>query len=114
MSLNTGYYILIFLLMTLLGSLGAISLKIAINKNCKHLLLNTTLYIGVFFYILSILLNIYLLYKFDYTLVLPLSSITYVWTLLIAAKLLNEKITFNKILGIILIIIGVTIIFVFH
>lgn len=42
--------------------------------------------------------------------VLPLTSITYIWTLVISYKFLKEKITFKKIIGIILIIVGAIII----
>jgi len=39
-------------------------------------------------------------------LVLPLTSITYIWTMLVSYLALKEKITKNKIIGVILICVG--------
>lgn len=52
------------------------------------------------------LLNIYVLKFLPYTVVLPMTSLTYIWTMIISFYLLKEKITFKKILGVILILIG--------
>lgn len=52
------------------------------------------------------LLNIYVLKFLPYTVVLPMTSLTYIWTMIISFYLLKEKITFKKILGVTLILIG--------
>ncbi len=52
------------------------------------------------------LLNIYVLKFLPYTVVLPMTSLTYIWTMIISFYLLKEKITFKKILGVMLILIG--------
>lgn len=101
------YNVFLILIMTFLGSIGAIFLKTASYSNIKNIFINKFLYLGTFFYLIAILLNIYLLKLMAYTIVLPVSSLTYIWTLLLASKFLNEKITFNKIIGIILISLGI-------
>ncbi|WP_246627663.1 EamA family transporter [Paenibacillus solanacearum] len=64
------------------------------------------IYIGAILYFLSALLNIFALKMFPYTVVLPITSITYVWSLLISSVFLNEKITVGKVIGVLLIFSG--------
>ena len=98
--------VLIFLLMTLLGALGSLlggkDLKIGWG-----LFRNFTLMGGAFFYFLSALLNIYLLKFIPYTVFLPLTAVTYCWSMLLAKKFLQEKITWQKMCGVLLIFIGI-------
>lgn len=104
--------ILLFAIMTLLGSLGAISFKIGgalLDKNKKllGLLNNKWIYFGGFLYFLSAIINIYLLTIFDYSMVLPITAITYVWTLVFARLIFKERIYCSKVLGVVFIILGV-------
>lgn len=96
----------LLIIMTLLGSTAAYFLKISSNNNYSNLLLSPFLYLGGFLYFLSALLNIFLLKSMAYSIVLPLTSITYVWTMFISYWLLKEKITIQKIIGILCIVIG--------
>ena len=64
-------------------------------------------YLGGMLYVCSALLNLYLLKKLPYSIVVPLGSFTYIWTLLIAHKFLGEAVTRKKVLGILLILAGV-------
>ena len=66
------------------------------------------LWIGGMLYLVSAVNNIFLLGYLDYSVLLPMSSITYIWTMLVAYKLLGEKITARKIVGVVAIICGVT------
>lgn len=70
------------------------------------LLENVYLYYGGILYILAAILNIFVLKYLEYSIVLPLTAITYIWTMLISKIYLKEKITKLKILGVILIVIG--------
>ena len=98
---------LIIIIMTLGGALASIFLKKASSfKNLKELLLNKNLYIGGFIYVTCAILNIIVLRHLDYSLVLPLTSITYIWTLVLAHMLLKESIGKKKIVGVVFIIIG--------
>ncbi|MFV0520412.1 MAG: EamA family transporter [Lachnospirales bacterium] len=105
------YYIFLVIL-TLLGSGGAFFLKKAtsIAESTIGLIFNKYFYIGGILYFLSGLLNIFVLKYLPYTTVLPLTSITYIWTLLLANRYYGESITKNKIIGICLIIFGAFII----
>ena len=62
----------------------------------RSILLNKYLYLGGVGYLVSLLLNIYILKVVPYSICLPLLSITYIWTMVIARAFLKEKITLNK------------------
>ena len=74
--------------------------------NVMVLLTQKSFWLGAILYLLAAINNIFLLQYFDYSILLPLSSITYIWTMLIAKRLLGETITRRKIFGVIAIIIG--------
>lgn len=97
----------LFILMTLFGAFGGYAFKrLSAYKpglNKGFLLFFVT---GGSFYFFGAVSNIILLRHLPYTVLYPLSSVTYIWTILISYFLLSEKITYNKILGIILIIVG--------
>lgn len=104
-------YYIILLVMTIIGSVASFFLKKASkSETIMKLIKNINIYIGGALYITSALLNIYILKYLDYSVVLPLTAITYIWTLLISYKFLKEKVTFKKIIGIVCIIIGAIII----
>src|SRR4051794_12943715 len=93
--------------MTFLGSLGGYFFKRASSHSLglnKDFLLN--LFVGGILYVLGALLNILLLKYLPYTVVYPLSSITYLWTMLLSYFLLSERISTKKICGVILIGLG--------
>ena len=74
----------------------------------KSLILNPYFYLGGGLYVLSALLNLYLLKQLPYSIVVPLGSLTYIWTLGISYRFLGERVTRQKLLGIVLILIGVS------
>jgi len=100
------------MVMTVMGAFAALFLKKAVNsnKNMKLLLYNINFYIGGSLYVISGLLNIYVLKFLEYSLVLPFTAITYIWTLVIAKIFLKEKINRNKKIGVSLIVLGATLI----
>ncbi|MGG5460372.1 EamA family transporter [Clostridium sp. B9] len=99
---------LIFPIMTFLGALGGFFFKKGSQniENFLSLILNWKIYIGGIFYLTAALLNILVLKYLPYSIVLPLTAMTYIWTMIIAKIALYEKITRNKIIGTILIILG--------
>lgn len=100
------YYISL-LVMTLLGSVASLFLKKASGADgIAAMLKNRNLYIGGFLYLASAVLNIWLLRFLDYSVVLPLTSLTYIWTMILSYMILKEKITGKKIGGVVLILIG--------
>ena len=70
------------------------------------LLRSGALWTGGLLYIAGAVNNIYLLGHLDYSILLPMSSITYIWTILIAYKLLGERITARKLIGVGAIVLG--------
>lgn len=100
---------IILLLMTILGALGGFFLKLSTRKTSKYieLIKCKEFYLGAMFYCLGALLNIYLLKFIPYNIVMPLNALTYIWAFILGAWIFKEKITKNKIIGIVFIIIGV-------
>lgn len=64
------------------------------------------LYIGGFLYVLAALLNIYILRYLDYSVVMPMGSLTYIWTMILSYTVLKENISKKKIIGVTCIIAG--------
>lgn len=101
------FYICILVLMTLLGAIASLYLKKASGSSgILSLLKNINLYIGGILYFASAVINIIILRKLEYSVVLPLTSLTYIWTLILSYSILKEKITRKKLTGVILILIG--------
>ena len=93
--------------MTVMGAFAGLFLKRASGtKDIKGLLASVNLYFGAGLYLLSALINIYLLKTMDYSVVLPLTSITYIWTMGISYSFLRERISRGKMVGVVLILIG--------
>lgn len=93
--------------MTIIGAFAGYNLKLASSaKGIRNLLHNKHFYLGGILYFVSSLLNIYILRYLEYSVVLPLTSITYIWTLILSYFFLKENITVKKVIGIIAIIIG--------
>ena len=76
----------------------------------RGLMFSPYFYLGGGLYVLSALLNLYLLKQLPYSVVIPLGALTYIWTMIIAHKFLGEAITKQKIAGVCLILIGVVLI----
>jgi drug/metabolite transporter (DMT)-like permease len=93
---------------TILGAFGGFGFKkaIASSEGILKVIFQPFLYIGGTCYLFSAILNIVMLKKFPYTVVLPSMGITYIWTFIISHKFLNEKITKLKISGVFCIILG--------
>ena len=95
-------------IMTLIGSFAALFLKKASgSKNIKALISNINLYISGGLYFLSGCINIYILRFLPYSVVFPMTSITYIWIMVISYFALKERISIKKIIGTALILIGV-------
>ena len=100
-------YLALVLLMAFMGAIASLFLKRASGSdNFVKMLTNVNLYIGGFIYVAAAFINIFVLKFLDYAVVLPLTSITYIWTMVLSYLILREKITKKKIVGVILILLG--------
>lgn len=100
-------YFICLLIMTVLGSVASLFLKKASGTDgILAMIKNVNLYIGGLLYLASAILNIWLLRYLEYSVVLPLTSLTYIWTMVFSYMILKEKITKKKICGVFLILIG--------
>ena len=99
---------LLVLLMTLVGSFGAFFFKRSTEdmNGIFSLLRIPTFYIGGMLYVCGAMMNVLLLCYMDYTVLYPMSSIAYIWSLIISNRFLGEKITGKKIAGVLLICVG--------
>ncbi|MFC0525290.1 EamA family transporter [Pontibacillus salicampi] len=100
-------WVFVVMLFTLLGSIGGFFFKRASANGLeisKYFM--TQLFIGGAFYGTGAILNIITLRYLPYTVVFPLTSITYVWTFLLSYFFLKEVISLRKIIGVGLIIAG--------
>lgn len=103
------------MLMAFFASLASVILKISVNDSGKFILLlkNKNLYHGIFLYFLASIINIILLQFLPYSVVVPMGALTYVWTILVAHKLLNESYSKSKLMGVMAIFCGITILSIF-
>lgn len=103
--------VLVLLVMTLMGALSSWMLKLAsADLSPRHLVVDWHFYAGGFGYLLAALLNIWVLRHLDLSLVLPVTALTYVWTLAIGHWFLGESVTAAKVAGVGAIVLGVVLI----
>ncbi len=98
---------------SLLGAFGSFFFKKAnteLSLSLKIIIQNYALFLGFSLFGLSSLVYLFALNLSKLTVIYPISSFSYVWSLFIGRYLLQEKITLLKIFGIIFIITGITII----
>jgi drug/metabolite transporter (DMT)-like permease len=100
----------------IMSSLGAIFLKLgAIRINydgdlvniLKQLTLNWRIFIGCLMYLMPVLIWIFLLKKIELSFLQPIFSLVYIVTPFFAFFLLNETLNFYRLIGIIMIVIGI-------
>ena len=96
---------LVLLVMTCMGAVASLFLKRAAGE-IKKLVVNVNFYVGGLLYFCSAVLNIWILRYMDYSIVLPLTSLTYIWTMVLSHWILKEKISKKKISGVALILMG--------
>ena len=105
--MNNILLFLNILVFTLLGAFGGFFFKKSTKSTSVFGIIKSPfLYIGAGFYMVGAILNIVALKYMPYSVVLPMTSITYMWTLILSFFLLKEKITRLKLGGVALIILG--------
>ncbi|MBR6380414.1 MAG: EamA family transporter [Lachnospiraceae bacterium] len=102
--------VVLLLASTLTSSFAGYFLKKSGGSDRKlGIFLSPWFYIGGFLYAASAMAMIYMMKVIPYAVILPLGSLTYVWTMFVSNRLLGEKITKRKIAGMCVIITGVAI-----
>ncbi len=105
------FYIAVLVVMTFLGATASLFLKKASgSEGILALMQNVNFYLGGILYLLAAVLNIYILKFLEYSVVLPLTSLTYIWTMALSYFVLKEKITGRKMLGVALILAGAVVV----
>lgn len=109
-------FFLVCIIFTIIGAFGGFFFKktASSSKSILKILFSPYLYVGGMLYVMGGLLNIWALKKLPYTVVLPLTSITYIWTMLISYFILKEKITKKKITGVLCIVLGAALLGFMH
>lgn len=99
---------LALVVMTALGAIGSLFLKKSVSRchDIVKVVLEPYFILGGLFYFVSALLDIWLLRHLRYVVVLPLTSLTYVWSMLLAKMVLRERVSALKVTGLIFVIGG--------
>lgn len=99
------------LLMTLVGAAGAFFLKGGMDRvdSLASLFKTPRIYLGGCFYLAGAALNILLLRRLPYSVLYPMTAITYVWSMALSAAFLGERVTRRKLTGVALVLAGVLI-----
>lgn len=100
-------YFTILVLMTFVASFASVFLKKAAACNSiLGVLKDKNIYLGGILYGSAALLNVYVLKYLDYSVVMPMGAITYIWTMILSYLFFKEKINKKKIIGVILVFVG--------
>lgn len=98
------------LIAAILGAFGQLNFKLGsdnLSLKIRDLLRNRYLFIGVILYGISTVMFIVSLKGGELSVLYPLVATSYIWTTLLAKKVLNEKINVYKWSGVVMIIVSV-------
>lgn len=98
-------------LISIVGGLGAVFFKKGAEKfslSVSGVFKNKNLLMGVIIYAIALFVFTFSLRGGELTIIYPLVSTSYVWAAIFSVKFLGESMTRYKLLGIVLIIIGVS------
>lgn len=91
---------LLLVSMTFLGAVASLLLKKAcVNLDPRRIYRNGWFIGGGALYFVTALMNIFLLKFFDYSVVLPFTSLTYVWSAVLSAGFLKEHVSRKQVVG---------------
>jgi drug/metabolite transporter (DMT)-like permease len=105
--------ILLILTSSLIGSFGAVFLKLGaehMKSSLRSLVRNYWLAIGVCLYLLSSVFFVMGVAQGELTILYPMVSLGYIWTIVWARLFFREGFTMSKIAGLVMIIFGVALI----
>jgi drug/metabolite transporter (DMT)-like permease len=105
--------IILIIIGTFFTSIGQILLKkssTTIVRSIKVNLTNYILLLGVGVYFISMLFNIYALKGAELTVLVPITSLSYVWTILLSLFIFKESMNKYKWVGLFVVLFGIVII----
>src|SRR5205823_7383840 len=105
--------ILLILTSSLIGSFGAVFLKLGaehMKSSLRSLVRNYWLAIGVCLYLLSSVFFVMGVAQGELTILYPMISLGYIWTIVWARLFFKEPFTISKVAGLVMIIFGVALI----
>jgi undecaprenyl phosphate-alpha-L-ara4N flippase subunit ArnE len=111
--MNATLSIIFAILSSVCAALGQIGLKFGsmrLTKKMSELMENYALLTGLVFYGLSTILFVIALRGYQLTVLYPIASLNYVFVNLLSIKYLDEKMNKYKWAGVLLVIIGITVI----
>jgi multidrug transporter EmrE-like cation transporter len=104
--------ILLVLLASFVGSFGSVFMKSGadrLERSVKGVLTNWRLPIGVLFYLISFAMYAAAVKSGELTILYPMVSLGYLWTLIWSYLIFKEPLTKNKFVGIGMILLGVVV-----
>lgn len=99
-------YVLVVVMSLVAATASMFFKKASGSGGILAMLRNPSLYIGGVLYVIAALFNIYILRYLEYSVVMPLGSLTYIWTMLLSFAILHENVSRKKIIGVACIIVG--------
>lgn len=102
--------IILVLIASFIGSFGAVFLKSGANclrVNLRDLMCNYRLGLGVGFFLLSSYFFVLGVRRGELSVLYPMISLGYVWTLFWSRLFFGERVTRNKVVGLVLILAGI-------
>lgn len=99
------------LAMTLIGAMGAFFLKTGMDRadSLPKVFQIPQIYLGGCCYLAGAGLNILLLRRMDYSVLYPMTAVTYIWSMLLSAAFLEERLNRRKLIGVAAVVLGVVI-----
>jgi drug/metabolite transporter (DMT)-like permease len=79
----------------------------SIPANLFRVLTNPFILTGFAVYIVATAFFMFLLSKFDISLVIPLSSVSFIFSLIAGAVIFHEEMSLTRVLGVVVIIVGI-------
>lgn len=99
--------LILILISSIFGSVGLLYFKLAANNKLNFK--NKYLYLAVILNAISLIIYIFALKMASLTIIYLATSISYVWAVLLGKFVLKENVNQHKIVGILMIILGIVI-----
>lgn len=99
--------VILAVLSTIIAAIAMALFKIVSKYEIRKMLLNKIFFTGGFLFVFGTMLMILALKMEKLSFLFPLTSLTYIWVMLLSWKYLNESLNKQKIIAIVFIVIGI-------